>query len=176
MRKLEIDFQHRPAPAAAGWVLFVAGLAGAGVLGHQGWQEQQQHDRQATRLARLHAPGTPGASLVAGQQKDEPGVVAARQSLEKAKLPWDTLFSALESADRADVALLAVAPEPLRQQVKIHAEARNFDAMLAFQRHLQLETGLTQVVLTDHTVVKDVAEKPVRFHIIANWGMSHVSP
>lgn len=176
MRKLDIDFQRRPAPSAGGWLLLVAGLAASGALGHLGWQEQQRHDRQATRLARLHAPGTPGASLAASQQKDEPRVVAARQQLDKAKLPWDNLFSALESADQTDVALLSLAPEPGRQLVKIHAEARNFDAMLAFQRHLQLHTGLTQVVLTDHTVVKDVAEKPVRFHIVANWGMSHVSP
>ena len=175
MRKLAIDFQHRPAPSAGGWLLLVAGLAGAGFLGHLGWQQQQQHELQAARLARLHAPGTPGA-VSASQQKDEPAVVAARQQLEKAKLPWDNLFSALESADQSNIALLAVAPEPLRQQVKIYAEARNFDAMLAFQRHLQLHTGLTQVVLTDHTVVKDVAEKPVRFHLIANWGMSRVSP
>jgi len=175
MRKLAIDFQHRPAPSAGGWLLLVAGLAGAGFLGHLGWQQQQQHELQAARLARLHAPGTPGA-VSASQQKDEPAVVAARQQLEKAKLPWDNLFSALESADQTDVALLAIAPEPMRQQVRIHAEARNFDAMLAFQRHLQMNTGLTQVVLTDHTVVKDSPEKPVRFHIIANWGMSRVSP
>ncbi len=148
MRKLEIDFQRRPAPSAGGWVLLVAGLIGTGVLGHLGWQQQQRHDYQAARLARLNAPGTLGASLVASQQKDEPGVMAARQQLEKARLPWDNLFAALESADQNDVALLAIAPEPLRQQVKIHAEARNFDAMLAFQRHLQLNTGLTQVVLT----------------------------
>ena len=107
---------------------------------------------------------------------DAADALAARQQLDKAKLPWDNLFSALESTDQTDVALLAVSPEPLRQQVKIHAEARSFDAMLAFQRHLQMNTGLTQVVLTDHTVVKDVPEKPVRFHIIANWGMSHVNP
>jgi len=176
MRKLDIDFQHRPAPSAGGWVLLAAGLAAAGAIGHLGWQQQQRHDYQASRLARLQAPGTAGASLAASQQKDDPRVVAARQQMDKAKLPWDTLFAALESADQTDVALLAVAPEPLRQQVKIHAEARSFDAMLAFQRHLQLNTGLTQVVLTDHTVVKDVAEKPVRFHLVANWGMSHVSP
>ena len=176
MRKLEIDFQRRPAPSAGGWVLLVAGLVSAGALGHFGWQQQQQHAVQTARLARLHAPGTTGARLAASQQQDEPAVLAAREQLEKAKLPWDNLFSALESADQTDVALLAIAPEPLRQQVKIHAEARNFDAMLAFQRHLQMNTGLTQVVLTDHTVVKDSPEKPVRFHIIANWGTSHVSP
>ena len=176
MRKLPIDFQRRPAPSAGGWLLLVLGLAAAGALGHFGWQEQQQHDKQSARLARLHAPGTPGASLAGSQQKDEPAVVAARQAMEKAKLPWDNLFSALESADQADVALLAIVPEPLRLQVKIHAEARNFDAMLAFQRHLQVNTNLTQVVLTDHTVVKDSPEKPVRFHLVANWGMSRVSP
>ena len=176
MRKIEIDFQHRPAPSAGGWVLLAAGVVCAAGLGHLGWQQQQQHAVQVARLARLHAPGTTGARLDASQQKDEPAVIAAREQLEKARLPWDNLFSALESADQSDIALLAIAPEPMRQLVKIHAEARNFDAMLAYQRHLQMNTGLTQVVLTDHTVVKDSPEKPVRFHIIANWGMSRVSP
>jgi Tfp pilus assembly protein PilN len=96
--------------------------------------------------------------------------------VEKSRLPWDNLFASLESTDQTDVALLAIVPEVGRRQVKIHAEARDFGAMLAFQRHLQMNTNLSQVVLLDHTVNKDSAEKPVRFHIQANWGVSRVSP
>jgi Tfp pilus assembly protein PilN len=173
MRKFELDFQRRPAPSVAGWLLLVAGIGAAAALGHQGWQVDQHHTVQAARMARLHAGN---AALDAGQQKDDPQLVAARQMTEKSKLPWDTLFGALESTDQADVALLAIVPEVQRRNVKIHAEARDFAAMLAFQRHLQLNTGLSQVVLLDHTVNKDVAEKPVRFHIQAHWGTSNVSP
>jgi hypothetical protein len=60
--------------------------------------------------------------------------------------------------------------------VKIHAEARDLASMLAFHRQLQQNPALAQVVLVDHTVMKDVPFKPVRFHILAQWGMQNANP
>ena len=72
--------------------------------------------------------------------------------------------------------ILAITPDIPHQRVKIHAEARDLAAMLAFHRHLQQSDGLAQVVLVDHAVSKDSPEKPVRFHVFASWGASHASP
>jgi hypothetical protein len=173
MRSLQFDFQRKPAPSAAGWLLLVAACAGAGALGHQQHQLDGIKAAQAARLAKLQ---TAGATTLTGNEPDEPKVVAARKLLDTSKLPWDALFSALEAADGKDVALLAIAPEAQKRQVKIHAEARNLDAMLAFQRQLQQNPGLAQVVLVDHTVMKDLPYTPVRFHLVAQWGVQSANP
>jgi hypothetical protein len=174
MRSLQIDFRRKPPPSATGWLLLVAGIAAAGASFEVSHELTQQRAAQASRLARAQAAGK-GANLAVNEQ-DDPAVVAARQLMERSKLPWSTLFSALESADPKDVALLAVNPEVQRRQVKIHAEARDLAAMLAYQRQLQQHPALSQVVLVDHTVMKDAPEKPVRFHILANWGGGHGNP
>jgi hypothetical protein len=174
MRSLQFDFQRKPPPSIGGWLLFLAGLAGLAGVAHLQLQLDDQRAAQAARLARVQAPG--GAAALTGSEPDEAPVVAARKLVDGAKLPWDTLFTALEAADHADVALLAVTPDAQRRQVKIHAEARNLDAMLAFQRQLQQNPALAQVVLQDHTVMKDVPFTPVRFHILAQWGVQHANP
>jgi hypothetical protein len=174
MRSLQFDFQRKPAPSAAGWLLLVAAAAALGGLGHQQTKLDAQKASQATRLARLHAPG--GAASLTGNEPDDSSVVAARKLLDGAKLPWDTLFTALEVAEGKDVALIAIAPDAQRRQVKIHAEARNLDAMLAFQRQLQQNPALAQVALLDHTVMKDLPFTPVRFHLLAQWGVQSANP
>lgn len=174
MRTLRIDFLRQPRPSAGGWLLLLAGVAVVAVLARVQLGLSQDHAAQAARLAGLQRG--PGAQLAVADGADDPMVVAARQALERARLPWHALFSALESADGSDVALLAVTPQPQRRQVKIHAEARHLAAMLAFQRQLQQHPSLAQVVLVDHTVVDDAPEKPVRFHLSAQWGASHGQP
>jgi hypothetical protein len=174
MRSLQFDFQRKPAPSAAGWLLLVAGLAALAGVGHEHSKLDGQRAAQASRLAHLHAPG--GAASLTGNEPDDASVVIARKLLDGAKLPWDTLFSALEAAEGKDVALIAIAPDAQRRQVKIHAEARNLDAMLAFQRQLQRNPALAQVALLDHTVMKDVPFTPVRFHLVAQWGVQSANP
>jgi hypothetical protein len=172
MRSLQFDFQRKRSPSVSGWLVLAAGLAALGGLAQVQYEFSQQQEAQAVRFARLHTP----AATLAGNEPDEPAVVAARQLLDRSKLPWNNLFTALESVDTTDVALLAITPDVQRRQIKIHAEARDLAAMLAFQRQLQQNAALSQVVLLDHTVMKDVPEKPVRFHLLAHWGVAHVSP
>jgi hypothetical protein len=174
MRKLELDFQRQPAPSAAGWLLLATGIAAvAGVL-LAGQHMEREAGIQTERLAHLRLAGWEDAQprTVA----PDPALDAARRLLDRSRLPWRQLFAALESADGADVALLAVAPDVSRGQVKLHAEARNLAAMLAFHRLLQQDSRLGQVVLTDHAVATDSPEKPVRFHVLATWGSHHVGP
>ena len=174
MRSLQFDFQRKTPPSAAGWLLLAAAVAGLAGLGHFQQQYDGQRARQAARLAHLQSPGS--TANLTGNEPDEPAVLAARKLLEGSKLPWDTLFAALETAEGKDVALLAIAPDAQRRQVKLHAEARTLDAMLAFQRQLQQDPSLTQVVLVDHTVMKDAPFTPVRFHLLAQWGVQSANP
>ena len=173
MHKFRIDFHRAPPPSAAGWLLAAAGLA---CVAAGGWEQYDQHLRQqaqASRLARLQASDS---AALAADKPDDPALAAAKQAVQRAQLPWRNLFAALERASSDDVALLAVAPDVARRQVKIEAEARNFAAMLAFQRQLQAQPALANVVLMDHSIVKDVPEMPVRFHMQAGWGGERVLP
>jgi hypothetical protein len=174
MRSLQFDFQRKPAPSAAGWLLLVAGIAALAGLGQEQVKVDAQKAAHASRIAHLQAPG--GAASLTGNEPDDKGVLAARKLLDGARLPWDTLFTALETAEGKDVALIAIAPDAQRRQVKIHAEARNLDAMLTFQRQLQQNPALAQVVLLDHTVMKDMPFTPVRFHLLAQWGVQSANP
>ena len=174
MRSLRFDFQRKPSPSATGWLLLLAGTAVLAGFGNLQYELNGQRSAQAARLARLQAPG--GAAALTGGEPDEAPVVVARQLLDRAKLPWDSLFTALEVADTKDVALLSITPDAQRRQVKVHAEARSLDAMLEFQRRLQQNPALAQVVLVDHTVMKDVPFTPVRFHLMAQWGVPNANP
>jgi len=168
MRKLEIDFQRSTGPNALGWLLLGAGLAAAAGVLQASAHLHHETQAQSDRLARLQRSGAVAANP-AGPAED-PAVVAARQVLEHARLPWDTLFSALETTDRADVALLSITPDVARRQVRLQAEARNLGSMLRFHRELQRSTALGHVALVDHTIGKDGTQAPVRFHLLANWG------
>lgn len=168
MRRLELDFHRRPRPTPWGWALLLGGLAtllGLLLAHRQISDETSQHRATIARVeARL-----PGASLTA-RPADTADLAAVRRVAELESGPWETLFATLEAADSKDVAVLALDPEPARGTVKIHAEARNLGAMLAYQRRLEDGGALRQVVLQAHDLEKEAAEAPVRFHIIANWG------
>jgi hypothetical protein len=176
MRALQLDFQRRPRSGVAGWLLLgvgVAALAGTLHVHRMLAQEAGEHGAAMQRIeAALPAAMTRSRAQETG---DDPSLVAARQAIEHARLPWNGLFAALESADSEDVALLAITPDVTHHRVKIHAEARNLDAMLAFHRHLQHSDGLAEVVLVDHVVSKE-PETPVRFHVFAGWGAGRASP
>jgi Tfp pilus assembly protein PilN len=177
MRALELDFQRRPRPSALGWLLLAAGLMVLAALlqGHR-MLAQQAAAHAATRHRIEAMLPVPADGPRTHDAQHEAELKLARQVVEKSKRPWSGLFAALESADSENVALLAVTPDMPHRRVKIHAEARDLAAMLAFYRHLQQSDGLAQVVLIDHAVVKETAEKPVRFHVDAGWGGDRESP
>jgi hypothetical protein len=176
MRALHLDFQ-RPARASAfGWVILLASVGAlAALVGtHRMLAEETGVRRAAVQRVEAQLPGA--ATPRAQGSKDDAALAAARQIIERSKLPWAGLFTALESADDKDVALLAVAPDVPRRLVKIHAEARDLAAMLAFHRRLQQSDALARVVLVDHVVNKESPEAPVRFHLVATWGVNHARP
>src|SRR6185295_14146318 len=150
MRTLELDFQQPPRPSIFGWVILLAALAAlVALIGTHRMLADETGARRAT-IKRVEAL-LPGAGTTSGRNNDA-ALAAARQVMERSKLPWGGLFSALESADDKNVALLAVTPDAGRRQVKIHGEARHLAGMLAFHRRLQQSEGLSQVVLVDHVV------------------------
>ena len=94
---------------------------------------------------------------------------AANSVVGLMSLPWDALFGDIEASENAQVALLAVEPDPDKRTLLITAEAKNFDAMLAYMRRLQTRASLKDVYLKSHQIDLKSAEVPVRFVLAASW-------
>lgn len=107
---------------------------------------------------------------------DRPREKGLDQAIEQANavwmslnLPWPELFAALEASKTDDVALLAVEPDPLKHSVRITAEVKKREAMLAYVERLGQQPGIGSVVLLEHHINQQDNEKPFRFSLLATW-------
>jgi len=173
--RLDLDFsRHRALPPAGGVVLLCVAavllLASSVRLWHayaenDRVQAQQDAVRQQTMASRhvLKVPLTPAAKLAEKQ---------SQSVLRELTVPWQDLFSIVEDYPDHDVALIGIDQNPAQSQIRITAEAKNFDAMIAYLKYLQRSELLREAVLNDHLIETNVPGKPVRFQITAVWRKS----
>lgn len=178
MRALDLDFR-RPLASPAGWALLAAGVVLGGVLLAARYQlgaataVAEADIRESERIM----PGVSAAPLSPAQSREQKAALAEMQRLaERLRLPWDQLFASLEGIANDDIALLSLAPDARKQQLRIAAEARNLPAMLAFHRRLEHSVDLHDVALVNHQIVDEVPERPVRFNLTATWVVRHAHP
>jgi len=93
----------------------------------------------------------------------------ARHVIEQLDTPWPTLFAAVETAYDDNVTLLGVEPEPERREVRLLAEAKDAEAMLAYVRQVRQSPVLRDAWLVNHQVNQQDPLHPVRFTINARW-------
>ncbi len=173
--RLDLDFSRRRAPLATGGV---AVLCVAAVLllasGVRLWHAYAENDREQAQLEAVRqqtmasrhvvkAPLTPAAKLAEKQ---------SQSVLRELTVPWQDLFSIVEDYPDHDVALIGIDQNPAQSQIRITAEAKNFDAMIAYLKYLQHSVLLREAVLNDHVIEANVPGKPVRFQITAVWRKS----
>jgi Tfp pilus assembly protein PilN len=175
MPRLVIDFsRHRPRPAFAGVML----LCVAGVLTLAStvrlWQAYDESDRVQSGLEaqrhRLFAK-----SHAAKEQQSPAAKLAESQSLavlRELTVPWQDLLAIVEDYPDHDVALIGIDQNPGQSQIRITAEAKDFDAMVGYLRYLQTSVLLREAVLNDHLIETNVPGTPVRFQITAVWRKS----
>ena len=84
-------------------------------------------------------------------------------------LPWAALIHALEEAATPDVAILQLQPEAQQRQVRITAEARHQEAMIAYLRRLAGARALYNVHLVSHEVQLDHPQRPIQFAVQAGF-------
>ena len=173
--RLDLDFSRRRAtPAAGGLILLCAAAVLLLASGARLWQAHAENDRaqaqleavrQQTMASRhlLKAPLTPAARLAEKQ---------SQSVLRELTVPWQDLFSIVEDYPDHDVALIGIDQNPAQSQIRITAEAKNFDAMIAYLKYLQKSVLLRQAVLNGHLIETNVPGKPVRFQITAVWRKS----
>ncbi|MFI8479515.1 PilN domain-containing protein [Pseudomonas sp. NPDC078700] len=174
MRELQLDFQPRAIASALGWLLLLVGgvLAAAVLSTHMLLVKAERIELDKLSAMQLELRGGPvngaGASRKS-RQGSEVSVAEMRRISAEMNLPWNALFNSLESIPRDDIALLSIAPDARKQQLRLTAEARNLEAMLAFHRNLESTLQLRDISLLSHETLEQVPERPVRFSLSATW-------
>ena len=176
MRALELDFARTPARFT--WVgvsaLLLAALLALDLYVRYG-EEAGQLAQAQERLERLQArtgvpasaapaPRSPAATQQTAQEMSRANLVLAHLAL-----PWNELFTAIETATPDDIALLSLQPNTKTGRVQIGGEARTTDVMLDYLRRLEATPQLRQVLLVNHKIVEEVAERPIQFSLTATW-------
>ncbi|MDH4560069.1 pilus assembly protein [Pseudomonas sp. BN411] len=181
MRPIDLDFQRKAISTVPGWILLGGGMLMAVFMLGAHLRTCDEREARSAELERveqqLQKRGLRQAPMSASEEKARAASVAEmRRITAQMNLPWDGLFAMLESQPRKDIALLSLAPDARKGQLRIAAEARDLPAMLAFHRELEASDALSDVSLLNHEMVAEQAERPIRFNLLASWGVKDARP
>jgi len=174
VREIQLEFLQ---PSGRGsrlgpWLLVAGALAAMAAASYQSHLGREVTAREA-QLTALR--GMTGRSLpaISEPDSDAPGV---RDQVKKANavlrlmnVPWGELFTAIEAAENANVALLAVQPDPRSRSVLVGGEARSLPAVFAYMERLERTGRLHNVVLVTHELKNKEPGQPVAFTLSAGW-------
>jgi hypothetical protein len=165
MRALRIDFSRtRPAPRWAAPLLLAIAMVFAGDAGLSFLSTFREVKVNETALAKVE-PRT----YSPGRKASVEEVAAARETVQRLSTPWDSLFSALESAADEHVALLAIEPDPKSGTVLISGDSKDYLSALTYVLNLGRSEALSHVQLARHEVRTAEPQRPVSFSVSATW-------
>lgn len=144
---------------AAGGVEFASALATHSRLADTLAAVESRRDAVAAGPSRTAAP----------DPKELATVRAVRQVSQSLMTPWGDLLESLESVPVQSVAVLSIEPSVSKRSIRITAEARSAQDMLAYLGALQREPRLSAVVLASHQVQTQAPGAPLRFQVRATW-------
>lgn len=175
MRVLSLDYQRtaRPTPWLGVAVLAAALLALAALAGrYQALASDiDAWEGQAERIAGQSNRAAPGSRPLTEQamRAQTLEVTQANQVVRELAVPWAALFNAVDASGGDGIALLSLEPDTQKGTVKISGEARDLDVLLAYVKQLAGRDVFAGVLLQSHQVQREVAEKPLRFSLLARW-------
>ena len=94
---------------------------------------------------------------------------AVNASVQQLNVPWRGLHDAVQAATPATIALLALEPDAKKSSVRITAEAKSSDDMIAYVEQLQRLEWFSAVLLARHEINEQDRNRPIRFQIDAQW-------
>jgi hypothetical protein len=175
MRALTLDYHAKARKFPLGGVVLVAGALSAAFMFQEYRTLEQELSTWEAKVTEIRKSAKRGATGAPAKPRELEAtaleVKAARAAIQRLLLPWDTLFSALESVRTTDVALLAIEADPDKRTVKLTAEAKSDTDMLNYVEQLQAANGLADVALASHQAKQDDPLKPLRFVVVASWMM-----
>lgn len=175
---LKIDF----APRRARRALFhihpaVLVLAGVGMLlcagaAFGGWQLVEQKREREHQLQHLQERA---AAMSARPVEVAKVAIPAAQAtfvngaIMQLNLPWRELQDAVLAATPRSVALIAMEPDSRKRILKITAETKNSDDMVAYVEALKEQESFSSVMLSRHEINEQDPNRPLRFQLEATW-------
>jgi Tfp pilus assembly protein PilN len=182
MKRIDIDFAPvsvqrvlRQTPMAS-WLLLLIAAAIWSVLSISAIHLHNQKTANAKNLGKVmqEAQNRLDAQNARKQAASkvvipEAQVNAVNQAIQQLNLPWRDLFSAIESATPANVALLAIEPDAKKHTLKETAEAKTSDDMIGYVEQLKKQGLFSNVLLTKHEINEQDPNKPIRFQLEAEW-------
>ena len=183
MRKVRIDFAppslrrtlHRAPRGTWSLLLIVLVLAwplASSIAQYRGLQraetEREMLAQAQVRAERARkAAQAPVAVPVRAVPPAQAGAVNA--AVQQLNLPWRGLHDAVQAATPATIALLALEPDAKKSSVRITAEAKSSDDMIAYVEQLQRLEWFSAVLLARHEINEQDRNRPIRFQIDAQW-------
>lgn len=170
MSRLHLDFAApRYRPSLPGAVLLLAGLLAAA------WVAQAYQAGQAERLELEQRVSILRQNAVAKAAKRPNAAADIRQAADSAAqqrldLPWAQLTAALHEARGKDIGFLSIEADGRQGQLSLFAQARGYDAMLAFYQRLQEAEGIAAVSLAQHELLEVDGASVVGFTLRLHWG------
>jgi Tfp pilus assembly protein PilN len=179
MKKVHIDFAP-PSLARSvfrtprqSWAMVMAVLCIAGALGgaHHALRKRQWEVEllRAQSQARTQAQAKAVAPAVVRPPVPEAQAAAVNAAVLQLNLPWRALHDAVQAGTPASIALLAMEPDAKKSSVRITAEAKSSDDMIAYVEQLQKGEWFSAVLLTRHEVNEQDPNRPIRFQLDAQW-------
>lgn len=173
MSILRLDYQRSMKPfPVEGTILLLLAMAVLAMTGGY-------YYRLATQMAGLEASQGKferAVRRIGGKPREAremmPEIMRANEVLRQLSLPWENLFRAVESSASPEVTLLGMEPDVEKRIVRISCEAKNIAAMLDYIKQLEQRREFGSVYLQSHRIQDQDPEKPVRFSLIAAWGVA----
>lgn len=177
MTPLAIDFAAAPRRGSRlpGLALLLAGTA---CLAAVALQLDETEGQVATAEARLRSltRGQATRSQTAATARTGTGAAAATAPaaaiLPRLQTPWHALLAELENAAELPVAVLGIDAEARGRSLRLAAEARTMDDVLAFVERLRQSRRLDEVYLLGHEERQVGAATVIAFTVQATWPQS----
>jgi Tfp pilus assembly protein PilN len=173
MEAIKLDYLDDGRNIWIGIVILAVGLCGTLFMAWNYHEENLKISQQEMLVASVKngkairmdvLPSDKDANQVASEIKQANAIIL------ELNLPWKELFSALESYNQNDVAVLSIEPDAQQGLVRINAEAKSLDSLLAYIAYLQKVSLFQDVALLNHQIQEQDPQKPVRFMLQATWG------
>ncbi|CAN7501483.1 PilN domain-containing protein [Massilia sp. LjRoot122] len=180
MKRTNIDFAPRTLrrtlfrvpPRFAGFLFSTAMLCFVLVSQVRQYQEEREGlaALQAAIAARSQAPQALPVAAPPKFSVSDAQAQAVNDAVMQLNLPWRDLVEAVRGATPDSVALLALEPDAKRRVLRITAEARNSDDMLAYVAKMEEQGWFGSVALVRHEIAEQEPNRPLRFQLSAQWG------
>jgi len=152
---------------AMAWLLAATAMALAAA--YQGLERRQREIDLLRAQSQVSAQARAPVAAAVRAPVPEAQAAAVNAAVLQLNLPWRALHDAVQAGTPANIALLALEPDARKNTVRLTAEARSSDDMIAYVEQLQKVEWFSAVTLARHEINEQDPNRPIRFQLDAQW-------